>query len=60
MTFEGRRAGEGYFSADGKRVVFINNQEGDYDIWKIDLTEEEPKFKETEVEELFKLTADSE
>lgn len=42
------------FSADGKRVVFINNQEGDYDIWKIDLVPEEPRFKESEVEELFK------
>lgn len=42
------------FSADGKRVVFANNQEGDYDIWVVDLTPEAPEFKEDKLDNLLK------
>lgn len=42
------------FSSDGKRVVFINNQEGDYDVWQIDLTLEDQEFKEDDLGKLFK------
>ena len=40
LTFEGRRAGEGYFSADGKRMVFQSErEEGNpfYQIYLLDL-----------------------
>jgi Tol biopolymer transport system component/C-terminal processing protease CtpA/Prc len=42
------------FSADGKRVVFANNQEEDYDIWMIDLEPKAPEFKEDKLDNLFK------
>src|SRR5215468_3581493 len=29
LTFAGRRAGEGYFSADGKRMIFQSEREPD-------------------------------
>lgn len=40
LTFEGRRAGEGYFSADGKRMVFQSEREPGnpfYQIYLLDL-----------------------
>ena len=40
LTFEGRRAGEGYFSADGKRMVFQSERaEGNpfYQMYVLDL-----------------------
>lgn len=46
--------GHARFSADGKRVVFINNQEDDYDVYSVELAPEGPKFKEDKLEELFK------
>ncbi|MCB9932662.1 MAG: PD40 domain-containing protein [Planctomycetes bacterium] len=42
------------FSADGKRVLFVNDQEGSYDMWSIELAPEGPKFREDEVGEAFK------
>ncbi|MBZ0136464.1 MAG: hypothetical protein K8I27_08845 [Planctomycetes bacterium] len=42
------------FSGDGKRVVFVNNQEGDYDVWQIELTREDQEFKEDKLGKLFK------
>ncbi|MCG3184423.1 MAG: Tricorn protease [Planctomycetes bacterium] len=42
------------FSADGKRVIFVNNQEETYDVWSIELAPEGPKFKEDELAEAFK------
>ena len=42
------------FSADGKRVVFINNQEGDYDVWQVELTPDDQTFKEDKLGKLFK------
>ena len=41
LTFEGRRAGEGYFSADGSTMVFQSEREPDnpfYQIYLLDLT----------------------
>lgn len=41
LTFEGRRAGEGYFSPDGKRLVFQSEREPGnpfYQIYELDLT----------------------
>jgi Tol biopolymer transport system component len=41
LTFEGRRAGEGYFSPDGKKMVFQSErEEGNpfYQIYELDLT----------------------
>ncbi len=41
LTFEGRRAGEGYFSADGSQMVFQSEREPDnpfYQIYLLDLT----------------------
>lgn len=41
LTFEGRRAGEGYFSADGRRMVFQSEREPGnpfYQIYVMDLT----------------------
>ena len=29
LTFEGRRAGEGYFSADGSKLIFQSEREAD-------------------------------
>ena len=40
LTFEGKRAGEGYFSADGRRLVFQSEREPDnpfYQIYLMDL-----------------------
>ena len=40
MTFAGRRAGEGYFSADGKKMVFQSErEEGNpfFQIYEVDL-----------------------
>ena len=40
VTFAGRRAGEGYFSADGKRMIFQSEREPDnpfYQIYLLDL-----------------------
>jgi hypothetical protein len=40
ITFAGRRAGEGYFSADGKRMIFQSEREPDnpfYQIYLLDL-----------------------
>jgi Tol biopolymer transport system component/C-terminal processing protease CtpA/Prc len=42
------------FSADGKRVIFVNNQEETYDVWSIELAPEGPKFKEDDLIEAFK------
>lgn len=41
LTFEGARAGEGYFSADGRRMVFQSEREAGnpfYQIYVLDLT----------------------
>ena len=41
LTFEGRRAGEGYFSADGEQMVFQSEREPGnpfYQIYKMDMT----------------------
>lgn len=41
LTFEGRRAGEGYFSADGKALVFQSEREPGnpfFQIYHLDLT----------------------
>ncbi|MGE3955421.1 MAG: TolB family protein [Vicinamibacterales bacterium] len=41
VTVEGRRAGEGYFSSDGKRMIFQSEREPDnpwYQIYTLDLT----------------------
>ncbi len=41
LTYEGRRAGEGYFSADGTRMVFQSEREPGnpfYQIYELDLT----------------------
>ncbi|MCL4201962.1 MAG: M28 family peptidase [Pirellulaceae bacterium] len=35
LTFEGRRAGEGYFSRDGLRMVFQSEREGDNPFFQI-------------------------
>jgi len=40
LTFEGRRAGEGYFSADGSKLVFQSERDADnpfYQIYLMDL-----------------------
>ncbi len=40
LTFEGRRAGEGYFSADGTKLIFQSEREADnpfYQIYLMDL-----------------------
>ena len=40
LTFEGRRAGEGYFSADGARMIFQSERQADnpfYQIYMLDL-----------------------
>ena len=40
LTFAGRRAGEGYFSADGKRMIFQSERDHDnpfYQIYLLDL-----------------------
>ncbi|MCA8935564.1 MAG: PD40 domain-containing protein [Planctomycetes bacterium] len=61
VTGEGRAlshlfgsCGHARFSADGKRVVFINNQEGDYDVYSVELAPEAPTFKEDKLDKLFK------
>jgi len=41
VTVEGRRSGEGYFSSDGKRMIFQSEREPDnpwYQIYTLDLT----------------------
>ncbi|MFN7914751.1 MAG: hypothetical protein U0Q55_05385 [Vicinamibacterales bacterium] len=41
VTVEGRRSGEGYFSADGKRMIFQSEREPDnpwYQIYTLDMT----------------------
>ena len=41
LTFEGRRAGEGYFRPDGEMIVFQSEREPDnpfYQIYTLDLT----------------------
>src|SRR3990172_4274251 len=46
LTLEGRRAGEGYFSPDGKRMVFQSEREPGnpfYQIYELDLTTGETK-----------------
>jgi Tol biopolymer transport system component len=35
LTFEGRRAGEGYFSADGRRMIFQSEREPDNPFFQI-------------------------
>ncbi|MBK8206071.1 MAG: PD40 domain-containing protein [Planctomycetes bacterium] len=42
------------FAADGKRVVFSNDQEDDYDIYVVDLEPKPPEFKEDKLDDLFK------
>ncbi len=40
LTFQGKRAGEGYFSADGKKMIFQSEREADnpfYQIYLMDL-----------------------
>ncbi|MDF1813798.1 MAG: M28 family peptidase [Verrucomicrobiales bacterium] len=40
LTFEGKRSGEGYFSADGKKIIFQSERESDnpfYQIYLMDL-----------------------
>ena len=40
LTFEGRRAGEGYFSADGSKLVFQSERDADnpfYQIYLMDM-----------------------
>src|SRR6478609_4845160 len=40
LTFEGKRSGEGYFSADGKKMIFQSEREADnpfYQIYLMDL-----------------------
>ena len=40
LTFEGKRAGEGYFSADGKRMIFQSERRSDnpfFQIYQMDL-----------------------
>ena len=40
LTFEGRRSGEGYFSADGKALIFQSERQADnpfYQIYLLDL-----------------------
>tara|TARA_R110002049_G_scaffold2750_2_gene21722 strand:+ start:596432 stop:599431 length:3000 start_codon:yes stop_codon:yes gene_type:complete len=39
LTFEGRRAGEGYFSADGKRMVFQSERDPANPFYQIYLTD---------------------
>lgn len=46
LTFEGRRAGEGYFSADGKKMIFQSEREADnpfYQIYLLDFESGETK-----------------
>ena len=46
LTFEGRRAGEGYFSPDGTKLVFQSERELDnpfFQIYEIDLTSGESR-----------------
>src|SRR5437762_13120771 len=46
LTVEGRRAGEGYWSPDGKRIVFQSEREPDnpfYQIYLLDLATGETK-----------------
>ena len=46
LTFEGRRAGEGYFSPDGARMVFQSERESGnpfYQIYELDLTNGETR-----------------
>lgn len=46
LTFEGRRAGEGYFSRDGSKMVFQSEREPDnpfYQIYVLDLTDGETR-----------------
>src|SRR5450432_277960 len=41
LIFEGKRSGEGYFSPDGKRLIFQSEREADnpfYQIYILDLT----------------------
>ena len=45
LTYEGRRSGEGYFSPDGKALIFQSEREPDnpfYQIYLIDLESGEP------------------
>ncbi|MCC9641571.1 M28 family peptidase [Rhodopirellula sp. JC740] len=39
LTFEGRRAGEGYFSADGKRMVFQSERDAQNPFYQIFITD---------------------
>lgn len=39
ITFEGRRAGEGYFSADGKRMIFQSERDPSNPFYQIYLTD---------------------
>ena len=39
LTFEGRRAGEGYFSADGKRMVFQSERDAENPFYQIYLSD---------------------
>ncbi|MCA8915375.1 MAG: PD40 domain-containing protein [Planctomycetes bacterium] len=47
-------SGSASFSADGKRIVFVNNQEGSYDLYSVELAPEPTEFKEDKLEKLFK------
>lgn len=42
------------FSTDGRRVVFVNNQEESYDVWQVELTRSDLEFKEDALGKLFK------
>ncbi|MBX3459099.1 MAG: PD40 domain-containing protein [Planctomycetes bacterium] len=42
------------FAPDGKRVVFANNQEQDYDVYVVELEPKLPEFKEEKLDKLFK------
>ena len=42
------------FSQDGKRVLYACSQEGDYDIYSIELKAKELEFKEDKLDDLFK------
>jgi len=42
------------FSRDGKRVTFIGDQEGDYDVYVIDLVQKPIEFKEDKLDKLLR------
>lgn len=46
--------GHATFSRDGKRVSFICDQEGSYDVWVVDLQRKPVEFKEDKLDKAFK------